>query len=153
MDRHAFEPSTHQWVSTASGKVAVDSVGTLFARIERPGAASVIIRAKALLVPGLTSDNLIPVHTFTDCKDCNVHFSDQTVAIRMRDTLGREIEIQSRRTDGLYPITLTALSETEMDQLRPHFNHLPGKTAQTLIEDSQFLTTPGLKQSIRWSMW
>ena len=61
-------------VDTAGGKVKIERRGLLFAVIEDGEGNSAIIRAQALLVPGLQSENLVPVNVLSSCDTCKVSF-------------------------------------------------------------------------------
>lgn len=101
-----------QWVLTASGRLKIDRAGVLFARIVQPNRESVIIRARALLVTGLTTDNLIPVSALSRCEHCRVNFKNGktggTIAdITLFDLKGEPIQLQSAEVNGLYPVHIS----------------------------------------------
>ena len=133
-------------VDTAGGKVKIERRGLLFAVIEDGEGNSAIIRAQALLVPGLQSENLVPVNVLSSCDTCKVSFGRsslpgdcRTVAeATLEGIRGERFVLRWPESQGLYNITLKPLAEDDVRAWRhvfddatmgqgPQFAQLEGK--------------------------
>ena len=115
-------------VATAGGSEPIKGEGSLFARISGasvlPGGATIIIRAKALFVPTLKSDNLLPISKLTDASVIFENNGTDYVAratVNFTDVAGTGARVSSLEEDGVFPLQLSPLSKDEASRYRGLF--------------------------------
>lgn len=128
-------------LTTASGKLAVTSVGTLFARIgavDSEGKKTCVgMRAPALYCEGLKSDTLLAVSSVARCNGCSVVVTgdgeDTALCFEGKFSDGGRFISCVPESKGVYPLALEPLSDREKAQLReehPEARETVGKVPQ-----------------------
>jgi hypothetical protein len=117
-------------VDTAGGQVEIERRGLLFAAVEDGEGSSAIIRAPALLVPGLQSENLVPVNVLSSCDSCKVSFGRSSLPgdcrmvaeATLEGIRGERIVLRWPESHVLYNITLRPLAEEDVRRWRHIFD-------------------------------
>ena len=125
-------------LKTAGDTLAIDSEGVLFAKICGDAvspAGGIIIRAKALYVPTLQSENLLPMGKLSNTSVTLVKTDTGTVAtVNLVDVAGREASFTTTAaTNTVLPLQLTPLSRAEADRYRNLFPEDLGEDAQYAV--------------------
>ena len=101
-------------INTASGSLPVRAAGDFLAKLTPPGAPGtsprpIVVRAPALLVPGLQSPNLIPVSVLAESEGVSVLFDDDGANLTFADVDGNSVTVTfpcrsefARRTTKFY---------------------------------------------------
>jgi len=125
-------------LSTAGDTLAIDSEGVLFAKIGgdavSPAGGTIIIRAKALYVPTLQSENLLPMGKPSNTNVTLENTDAGTVAtINLVDVTGFEASFTTTVMNDVLPLQLTPLSRAEADRYRSLFPEDLGEDAQYAV--------------------
>lgn len=128
----------------------VERSGLLFAVMHGNGGdASLVIRARAHLVPGMV-ENLVAASLLTSCRGCSLSFGGdpsrpgKSIVVYRAPGAGSNGEdgvLSTREVGGVYPISLMPLSDGQMTRFRKHFGRCPPReglvevrTLSSLIE-------------------
>jgi len=138
------DPTT---INTASGSLPVRAAGDFLAKLTPPGARGIsprpiVVRAPALLVPGLRSPNLIPVSLLAESEGVSVLFDDDGANLTFADIDGNSVTVTFPCRDGTYGAKVQPLTASEMRIWRAHFARKPGESVQVALASDVHKITP-----------
>ena len=134
-------------IDTTSGSLPVRAAGDFLAKLTPPWARGtsprpIVVRAPALLVPGLQSPYLIPVSVLAESEGVSVLFDDDGANLTFADVDGNSVTVTFPCRDGTYGAQVQPLSATEARTWRAYFARKPGESVRVALASDVHKITP-----------